>query len=180
MSNNNNNLCTKEDLYKNLETINLWINNVDNKISFALTFASVILGYILLNGIPKSFNKFFTITKLEELSGGDILSVLLIIVLYICNLLSIIFFLFGLKSKTNNAPSSNSNIFFGSISNRNYIQFKRDISNMNEKQLKNQIKEQIFINSDICNKKFQNYNKGINLLIISFILCFVCIILKIL
>lgn len=177
---NNNNLCTKEDLYKNLETINSWINNVDTKISFALTFASVILGYILLNGMPKAFNKFFIITKLEELNGGDILSVLLIIVLYVCNLLSIIFFLFGLRSKTNNASSSNSNIFFGTISKRSYIEFKRDISNMKEKELKNQIKEQIFINSGICNKKFQNYTKGINLLIVSFVLCFVCIIFQML
>lgn len=180
MNNNQEKRCTKDDLYKNLETIIAWINNVDSKISFALTFASVVLGYVLLTGMPKVFNKIFNITKLSELNGGDVLSAILVVALYGCSLLSVLFFLFALKAKTRNIMSSNSNIFFGSIAKKSLQQFEREVSKMNEKELKIQIEEQIYINSIICNEKFKNYNKGINLLISAFVLCFICIVFQLL
>lgn len=172
------NFYTNEDAYKLLEIINSWINNSDNKISFALSFGAVLLGYILSNGMPKAFNKFLNITKLSELNGGDMISAILVIALYIFSLTSIIYLLLALKAKIKNVFIKDSNFFFGNIANKSIDQFKNNINSLTKYDIKEEIIEQIYVNSKICNKKFENYNKGLNFLLLTIILCFVCIIFK--
>ena len=47
----------REDAYKTLEIINGWIGNMDAKISFALAFVGILVGYIFSNGMPQIFGK---------------------------------------------------------------------------------------------------------------------------
>jgi hypothetical protein len=42
----------KEDVYKSLELVNGWINNLDTKASFLLAYLVVVLGFVVSNGRP--------------------------------------------------------------------------------------------------------------------------------
>ena len=44
------NKITKEDLYKNLDIINQWINNSDNKAAINLGLVGILLTIIFTNG----------------------------------------------------------------------------------------------------------------------------------
>jgi len=62
----------------------------------------------------------------------------------------------GIKSQ------DDSILFFGSIAkNQNFEEFKKKIKNSDEKKIEEDIIMQIYNNSIICNKKFENYNKAI-------------------
>ena len=41
-----NGVYTKEDVYRTLEMINNWINNIDTKVSFAMALAGILMGFI--------------------------------------------------------------------------------------------------------------------------------------
>ena len=52
-------------------------------------------------------------------------------------------------------------IFFGDISNRNdFNDFKKDFTDTSVEEYLNDLLSQIYINSHICDRKFENYNKG--------------------
>ncbi|APU87010.1 hypothetical protein [Clostridium botulinum] len=88
----------REDAYKTLEIINLWIGNIDTKISFVLAFMAVLIGFIFTKGLPNSFQNVAD-KKLLELKGIDILGILIVLSLYCTSLISIIFFCLELKVK---------------------------------------------------------------------------------
>jgi hypothetical protein len=54
------NKFSKEDAYRALEITNSWINNADTKISFALAYMAVLIGFIFYNTgtIPNAFQSF--------------------------------------------------------------------------------------------------------------------------
>ena len=55
----------------------------------------------------------------------------------------------------------NSKIFFGSIcKNSTYSQYKERMLNCNEDEYINDIISQIYLNSIICNRKFNNFKNG--------------------
>ncbi len=134
------------------DNINLWINNIDNKISILLAFLVAIIGYI------------FTIENKICLENVQRIILFVAIILLICGCLLSIFALRGrIKSKVNYV----SMIYFGSISNMDRKEYFDKSEKINEKQSINDIKNQIYINSCICNKKFKIYNLALYCLVVA-------------
>ena len=182
---------SKDDAYKTLDITNMWIENVDSKISYALAFIGVLLGFIITedkpidvgNTVVDIFNRIgmflanpnsiFNIT-IEK----NILALILLTILTATAIISIIHLLIALKGSISldeyneEGLTIESNIFWGSVSKKKYKDFRREVTNINENDLINDITSQIFINSKICNKKFKNYNKGIKYIIFTVIIFF--------
>lgn len=75
----------------------------------------------------------------------------------------------------NNAPSI---FFFGSIGNMTLENYKSAVKDMDEKEMIDDLEEQIHTNSKICSLKAKWYNKGIKFLLATVILWFVCMIFQ--
>ena len=93
---NNNNLTQenrafkKGDAYETLGIINTWIGNMDTKVSFALALAGVLIGVIFEKGMPSAFERITEVSKLAELSGGEIIAAILVALLYLSSFISMI------------------------------------------------------------------------------------------
>lgn len=159
--------------YAYIDTLNRvdnWIARADSKISFALAFEVFLFGAIISNKkIPHLFN----------FNNGDIYLKVIAIVSFIITLIllviALIFFLKGLKAKIETIPgvSDDSYLFYGSIKDMKFKCFEQGVYNLNSDDLKRDYLCQIYINSTICNKKFQNFNNGLKsifILIIPFLL----------
>lgn len=139
-----------EDFKYILDNINAWINNVDNKISILLVFLVAIMGYI------------FTLDNKMCLENIQTVILFVATILLVCGCLLSIFALRGrIKSKVHYT----SMIFFGSISNMDRKEYFDRSKKINETQFINDIKNQIYINSCICNKKIKLYNFALYCLI---------------
>ena len=168
-----------------LDNIKEWINNVDIKISILIAFMVVVLGYIFIDSESVIINKIIanivngSITFIKIIKGG------LIIALYISTICSIVKLITALKAKIDiekykqQGLTINSLMFYGSISKMEYDEFMNKSKKQNDESKLNDIYSQIYINSKICNKKFENYNLGLDLAKTSIVLLFVCKILAI-
>ena len=63
-----NNKYSREDAYQSLEMVNSWINNVDNKISYALAFIGVLIGFVFIQDTPKTIEN---ISQADEFNCYD-------------------------------------------------------------------------------------------------------------
>lgn len=144
-----------EDFKYTYDNINSWINNIDNKISILLVFLVAILGYAF------SINDKIPVKSMQSL----IIIVAIILLVFSCLLCT-----FALKGRIKSKISYTSLLFFSSIAKMDRKEFFDRLSKTNEKQLTNDIKNQIYINSCICNKKFKLYNIALNCLIFAMFL----------
>ncbi len=178
----NNQKYNKEDAYKNLDRINMWIGNVDAKISYSLTFIGVLLGFFLTGN--KSIKMEETINKIYfkgvfYLTPKEVVIIFLICAFAITSVIAIIFLYRALKGRINpnvykeTGLITNSNIFWLTISKKKYIDFYNEANNLTQENLMKDICSQIFINSKICTEKFENYNKGVRFIVISVIIFFI-------
>ncbi len=171
----------KEEKFRELERIDLWINNADTKISYLLAFLGIIATIIFTsdNMIQKVKKCFDNILKLNEQDIVNILSLMLVItvmVLVIFIAKCIYHLLKASNAKVNITNiNTNSTLFFGSIATSTIEEFKEQIKKQTEEELEDDIVEQIFINSKICNEKMKNYNKAIKYLKISLIILIIVI-----
>lgn len=170
----------REDAYKTLEIINGWIGNMDAKISFALAFIGILVGYIFSNGLPNAFEKIANVTKLSELGGVDILAAVIVILLYLISFASIYCLMIAVLARIKNSNGVESIFFFGTIGNMKLEKYKNKVDNISEKEIIADLEEQIHTNSRICTKKAEWYNRGIRFLIITIFLWFACTIFRIL
>jgi len=168
-----------------LDNIKEWINNVDIKISILIAFMGVILGYILIDSNIDFIERIVTTINNNSLSFSKIAKGLLVLLLYFNTIFSIIKLIYALKGKINikefkeSGVTLNSLVFYGSISKYNYEEFNKKIKNQTKQSNINDILSQVYINSKICNKKFKNYNIGLNMAMITIILLFIVKIFKI-
>lgn len=177
-----NNTDTKDYGMKKLELVNFWISNIDNKISFILAFVGVFVGFLISKGTPNviKYISNIPIKDIATLNMGQIVSMFLLFTMYLSSISCIILLLLALLGRVNSKIykeyklTTNSLIFFGSISKMNYSNYKEKCKKENDKQLLNDINSQIYINSKICDYKFKLYNYSIKLLIISFITFCIC------
>lgn len=190
MINRHNNSITKEDAYKNLDLVNSQIKNTDYKISFLLILISIFIALLFYSGTPDIFNaihimNFKNITSspikdIINLNFGQILPMLVVIILYILVISCFVLLLVALKGKTTRKIckeyklKADSLISFENISNINYVIYKKKCKTLNNYELINDINSQIYINSIICNYKNKLYFYSIKLLIISFVIFFIC------
>lgn len=196
MINRHNNSITKDDAYKNLDLVNTQISNIDCKISFLFTLVSIFIAFLFFNGTPDIFNSVpimdfknitnFPIKDIINLNFGQLFPMLIVIILYILVISCFVLLLIALKGKTTRKIckeyklKSDSLISFENISNINYIIYKKKCKSLNNYELINDINSQIYINSIICNYKNKLYFYSIKLLIISFVMLFICKIFNIL
>lgn len=164
----------KEDAYETLSIINTWIGNMDTKVSFALALSGVLIGVIFEKGMPNAFERITEISKLAELSGGEIMAAMLVVLLYLSSFISILCFMLSIIARVKNLNNAPSVFFFGSIGNMTFESYKSSIKEMDEKDIVNDLEEQIHTNSKICNLKAKWYNNGIKFLLGTVIIWFVC------
>lgn len=107
----------KEDAYETLGIINTWIGNMDTKVSFALALAGVLIGVIFEKGMPSAFERITEVSKLAELSGGEIIAAILVALLYLSSFISILCFMLSIIARVKNLNNAPSIFFFGSIGN---------------------------------------------------------------
>ncbi|MDB8001505.1 Pycsar system effector family protein [Agathobacter rectalis] len=181
---NNNNLTQenrafkKGDAYETLGIINTWIGNMDTKVSFALALAGVLIGVIFEKGMPSAFERITEVSKLAELSGGEIIAAILVALLYLSSFISILCFMLSIIARVKNLNNAPSIFFFGSIGNMTLENYKSAVKDMDEKEMIDDLEEQIHTNSKICSLKAKWYNKGIKFLLATVILWFVCMIFQ--
>ena len=181
---NNNNLTQenrafkKEDAYETLGIINTWIGNMDTKVSFALALAGVLLGVIFEKGLPRAFHRITEVSRLAELSGGEIIATILVALLYLASFISILCFMLSIIARVKNLNNSPSIFFFGSIGSMTLENYKNAVKDMNEREIVDDLEEQIHTNSKICSLKAKWYSKGIKFLLATVILWFVCMIFQ--
>lgn len=166
----------KEDAYRTLELTNSWVGNVDTKISFALALVGSLSAFIFKGGLPNALQNVIDIGKLSSLTGGDIIAVITVILLYITSLTSIICLLIGMVARTK--ANGDSLFFFGTISANKYEDYEKKIMNFEEEHILKELIEQIHTNSQICTKKMKFYNLGIKVLIITVLLWFICMVFQ--
>lgn len=161
----------KEDLYKNFEIINEWINNSDNKTSIVLGIVGIILTIIFSNG--EIINNLLKIVNklILDINFDDILYIIIFILLTcfcVYGLYCLIKVLIPtLKIKFKNTKSF---MYFGSVCKySNFKEYKDDLLNANEDDILDDLLNQIYLNSIICNQKFINFAKGIKIFLIGLI-----------
>lgn len=168
----------KEDAYETLGIINTWIGNMDTKVSFALALAGVLIGVIFEKGMPSAFERITEVSKLAELSGGEIIAAILVALIYLSSFISILCFMLSIIARVKNINNAPSIFFFGSIGNISLQSYKNKVNEIEEKGLIDDLVEQIHTSSKICSSKAKWYNKGIKFLLLTVVLWFVCMIFQ--
>lgn len=177
----------KEEVKEKIDTglnvytnVKEWINNADLKISILAAFMAIILGYIIVDSNSNVIDKIINVINNGYISKIHVIKGILVLALYSTTLLSIIKLLEALKAKINikeykdKKITTNSLMFYGSISNLDYSEYINKVKNQSEESKMNDIYSQIYINSKICNKKFKCYNLGLDLGKISIVLLCIC------
>ena len=168
----------KEDAYETLGIINTWIGNIDTKVSFSLALSGALISVIFDKGMPRIFKRIAEVSNLQVLSGGDLIGALLVALLYLSSFISILCFMLSIIARVNNPSNAQSVFFFGSIGNMTLENYKSAVKDMDEKEMIDDLEEQIHTNSKICSLKAKWYNKGIKFLLATVILWFVCMIFQ--
>jgi len=160
-----------EHAYKNLENINMWINNSDTKSSIMLGLVGVVFT-ILFSNLKFIDSMIKVVTNCcVKITFSDLLY-LLMTAISLMILFSGIYMLIRvlipkLKLNINNNDSV---IYFGSIGKYESVNdFKGKALCIKKEELLDDLLNQIYINSKICMKKFNNYNVGIRSLIVGII-----------
>ncbi|WP_442637761.1 Pycsar system effector family protein [Rossellomorea marisflavi] len=169
-----------EESIRNLERANFWISNCDTKISFALAFAGILVGgffasSIITDSLSDLVEKLLTLNEIGNITHVlyIIFTTLVLSAFVVLSVSSVTFLFLALKGSINpviykqEGLNTDSTIFFGTIQNKTFIDFKSSIDNQNKEVLLNDYLSQTYINSKIAKRKFDLYNKGILFLIYS-------------
>ncbi len=173
-----NQIYTKEDAYQSLEMINTWISNIDTKVSFALALVGVIIGFVMEMGMPASIQKVCELSDDTKLTCIDIISVIIVLLLYMVSFLSIICFLLAIIARVKNLNHTKSIFFFGSIGKMSFPNYKDRVKQLTEQEIIEDLEEQIHTNSQICIQKVKWYGIGINFLVATIVIWFICMLFR--
>lgn len=172
-----NNNVSKEDAYKNLEIVNFWINNIDLKASFILAFLGMLLSTILCSDNLEILKTFISV-PINTMNFIEILKPIVVLLLISSSLISAVFLILTLLARTKIQNMPKSYYFFGNISNSDRKDFLKYFKKLNDNSIINEILNQVYANSKICDYKSKLYNKSINLMIITIALSFLNYILR--
>lgn len=154
-----------------LDLVNFWINNIDSKSSYAISFAGVLLGFIIIQGLPQSFLRW---TSSIEFTFSIFIGAVMVVLLYVFSLASICSFVLALIARINFSKIKRQHLFFSSISTCDLKQFTKEFLCLSNDDYVLELLEQVHINSCICTKKARWYNRGIKELLATVVLCFIC------
>ena len=173
-----------QQLKDNLDRVNMWIGNCDQKASFILAIIGVVLGICFTSDslvFIKSDIVSPVISAIDNSTTISLLTIfeaLLLLMLFAFLIMSVFRMIFALRAKTDlqklSQPGmeSNSMLHYQTIANMTYREFCE-----NEVHILNDLRSQFYVNSCICTSKFENYKKGVKCLEWSIILSIVLIIL---
>ena len=156
--------------YKNLERVNSWIANADNKASIIFAFNGILLIYLLTN-----VSQVKTIISARCLGFIELLMCLF--------LLLYAFFLFISVYKSFNVIFPDikerlpSPFFFGTIANIKLEEFKETMRTLDDTKIEEELINQTYINSKIATKKFKNLQSSVKALSLSLIFWFISLFL---
>lgn len=170
----------KEESIKTLERINFWIANCDTKISFGLAFAGILIGGFFSSSIITGSLEEL-VKKLKGLkdvkSGWEALYIettTLVLIVFILLIITSVSYLFlGIKGSVDTTAyeqdklTTDSYQFYGTIQSKAFAAFKDGFEAQTQNKLQNDYLSQIYINSKICQRKFDLYNEGVTYLIYS-------------
>ena len=172
-----------EEGSSNLSEVKDWISNVDTKVSIMLALMGIFLGYILVEAeinlierISMTLNNggICNLNIWHFIKGG------LIIALYVCVAISMLYFLKAIRAKINpdefdgSGIKKDSLLFFGSVANMEYKDYMKGICDQKNKDKLKDVYSQVYINSRICNQKFIYYNKGIDYSVVAIVIFVIC------
>lgn len=161
-----------ESLEQSLDRVNAWIGNCDQKAGFLLAIIGVLIAIIfssdfsqsIVDTIVNPYREYIRNPELNEFRPIRFIYFIFIVISIIASFVSIIFALLSItaaidikkykKDDGNSELVDNSLLFFGSISSKKY----NDFSEMSGVSYEDDLKSQIFINSNICTRKFKRYN----------------------
>ncbi len=180
---------TIDDKYKNLERVNNWVINADTKVSYLLAIQGIVLTLVFTSNINTSLIE--TISYRFDFKDITWLSFMRFI--EGCSFYCFLFFaMFSLANiyKTLRARLdpvvfkesgliTNSLLFFDTIANKPFLDFKSEQESLTEQELMSHIDSQIFINSKICQKKFKHYNLALKYCCIALIPTIVYVLIRI-
>lgn len=173
----------KEEAFQTLTLINTWLSNMDVKVSLVLALVGALMGIIFSDDNPKAFQIIVQVIQtsgVAELNGGEIFAAILVAILYLSNFISLMCFMQVLKAKIKNPNNDSSLFFFRSINDMNLQDYIEKINQVTERELIEDLVEQIHTNSMICTQKVIWYNKGIKFLLVTIILWFLCVCFRLL
>lgn len=166
----------KEELeyaLKILDRTDSWINSCDNKLSILVGVCGVVLTlFITTESISKAYGFIKTILfDVKNLYSYLFLaSTAILVVTYgvTCfHVISSVVARVNIKKYSQEKLSDKSNIFFGSIANRKYGEYKASLSKSSDEEKMDDVISQIYINSLIAQKKYDQYNKSLIWMIVS-------------
>lgn len=161
-----------ESLEQSLDRVNAWIGNCDQKAGFLLAIIGVLIAIIfssdfsqsIVDTIVNPYREYIRNPELNEFRLIRFVYFIFIVISIIASFVSIIFALLSItaaidikkykKDDGNSELVDNSLLFFGSISSKKYNDFRE----MSDVSYEDDLKSQIFINSNICTRKFKRYN----------------------
>lgn len=160
----------KDDAYKNLDRVNFWIANLDTKASFALAFIGIFLTVVFTSDF--TYDNIKNLAEIIKKITVSDLKVVLVFATLISLGIFIVFLLLGAQRILNvlmptidttqeSGVVNNSNLFYGNISTKSFIQFEQDVKSSSQESIINDIHSQTYINSKICANKTANLRKGI-------------------
>jgi len=173
---------TTEDRYRNLDRVNFWVTNCDNKVSYLLTLQGIILTIIFSSNYAERLIVTFSCSlNLCDVNKDSLFTFLECVSLYgffVFILTSLYHAYSTLRARLDpnifreSGLVMNSVLFFETIANRKFIEFQnaqRLTTNVQSNSLDNDIDSQVFINSKICQLKFKHYNLTLKYCKIAFI-----------
>lgn len=154
---------TKERIERNkytLDLVNLWINNVDNKISMAFAILSAILALIVFvteDHLSQIEFQGVNSCSLCCVKGFALASGLLFLVSVLCFIMCII-----PRFDMEKAGGKKYSIFYDEIKNfDNYRDYIDACIDANAEIFNQELEKEIYFNSCICSKKMRFFRKGI-------------------
>ena len=173
----------EQQLKDNLDRVNMWIGNCDQKASFILAIIGVVLGICFTSDSLVFIKSDIVSPIISAIDNSTTISLLtifeavLLLTLFSFLIISVFRMIFALRAKTDlkklSQPGmeSNSMLHYQTIANMTYREFCE-----NEVHILNDLRSQFYVNSCICTSKFENYKKGVKCLEWSIILSIVLII----
>ena len=178
----NNNEYSIDDAYRSLDNINSWIINSDTKASIVLGLLGVLFTIIFSNSdfiniLNKLINEIF-----NDIMFCDIFYLIIMffsLVLFINGIYNLILVLIPkLKLNINKRKSI---LYFGDICSFESVnEFKYKVYHTKKGELLDDVLNQVYINSNICTKKFNNYKVGLSRIFLGVLIFFVFYMLGIL
>ena len=177
------------ELQFTLESVNSWLNNCDQKSSILLTVIGVAITVVLTSDFLKYLRCYIFAPFMQFCSGNsDLLfswgrfTVFVFLIIAVALLVTSCIYLFRAVRanieyekmyRMNPGLVKTSYIFYGTISQMKYDDFKKG-----GVEFKEDLKSQIYVNSQIAITKFKNYNEGLfwfKLLLLDTVMLFVAV-----